>query len=156
MEKDNNFRAKWKVLLDETFDTLRKERNGEISTKEAQNILIRIDKDLDELDTDNNVSAKGMEKDSSVSPERIKWLKEVAWHLARVTRKYDRLSLEHELSHEEYMLLLDFEIEETHRYVEEIKRKIEEEKKEHDKYIRSLKKDRASSSVKFLFPIGEA
>ena len=96
-----------------------------------------------------------MEKNSSVSSERIKWLKDVAWHLARVTGKYNRLSIEHELSHEEFMLLSDFEIEESRKYGEEIKRKIEEERKEHEKYIRSLKK-RASSSVIFLFPIGEA
>ena len=105
-----------------------------------------------------------------LSDERIEWLKDVAWNLARVTRKYDRISVNNGLSLKEKILLMDFEAEEHKKWAEEIdietekiKRELEEEKKKHeeflretDEFIRSIKKDRASSSIKYLFPIGEA
>lgn len=114
---------------------------------------------------------------SELSDERIEWLKDVAWNLARVTRKYDRISVNNGLSLKEKIVLLDFEAEEQKKWAEEIeieteksKRELEEEKKKHeeflkeadgflketDEFIRSFKKDRASSSIKYLFPIGEA
>lgn len=107
---------------------------------------------------------------SELSDERIEWLKDVAWNLARVTGKYDWISVKDGLSFKEKLLLMDFwadeieiEIEESKRKNEEsmrkhkeYMRKCEEENKEIDEYIRSLKKDRASSSIKYLFPIGEA
>lgn len=114
---------------------------------------------------------------SELSDERIEWLKDVAWNLARVTRKYDRISVNNGLSLKEKIVLLDFEAEEQKKWAEEIeieteksKRELEEEKKKYeeflkeadgflketDEFIRSFKKDRASSSIKYLFPIGEA
>lgn len=114
---------------------------------------------------------------SELSDERIEWLKDVAWNLARVTRKYDRISVNNGLSLKEKIVLLDFEAEEQKKWAEEIeieteksKRELVEEKKKHeeflkeadgflketDEFIRSFKKDRASSSIKYLFPIGEA
>lgn len=114
---------------------------------------------------------------SELSDERIEWLKDVAWNLARVTGKYDRLSVCNELSHKEELLLWYLQAEEMEKWVEEMEikhkesmrkheefmRKCEEEHKkneeflrETDEFIRSLKKDRASSSIKYLFPIGEA
>lgn len=100
---------------------------------------------------------------SELSAERIEWLKDVAWNLARVTRKYDRISVNNGLSLKEKILLMYFEAEEHKKWAEEInieteniKRELEEEKKKHEEFIRSIKKDRASSSIKYLFPIGEA
>lgn len=107
---------------------------------------------------------------SELSDERIEWLKDVAWNLARVTRKYDRVSVNKGLSLKEKILLLDFEAEEHKKWAEEIKIEREEDKKKHeefmreqkefiretDEFIRSLKRDRASSPIKYLFPIGEA
>lgn len=85
---------------------------------------------------------------SELSDERVNWLKDVAWNLARVTRKYDRNSLKKELSYEEYNLLMEFEIEEGYRYCEEIDRENER--------IRMELERKDSSSIKYLFPIGEA
>lgn len=93
---------------------------------------------------------------SELSDERIEWLKDVAWNLARVTRKYDRFSVNDELSLKEKLILLYFEREEFLRDWEEEKKKNEEFLRETDTFIHSLKKDRASSSIKYLFPIGEA
>lgn len=100
---------------------------------------------------------------SELSDERIEWLKDVAWNLARVTGKYDRFSVNNGLSLKEKILLLDFEAEESEKWGEELEIKRKEEHKEFeeflretDEFIRALKKDRASSSIKYLFPIGEA
>ena len=93
---------------------------------------------------------------SELSDERIEWLKDVAWNLASATRKYDRFSVNDELSLKEKLILLYFEREEFLRDWEEEKKKNEEFLRETDEFIRSLKKDRASSSIKYLFPIGEA
>lgn len=107
---------------------------------------------------------------SELSDERIEWLKDVAWNLARVTRKYDRFSVNSGLSHKEEIVLSYFEIEEMKKCLEEIKIEREEDKKKHeefmreqkefiretDEFIRSLKRDRASSSINYPFPIGEA
>ena len=86
---------------------------------------------------------------SELSDKRKKWFKDVAWNLARVTDKYDRLSVYNGLSHKEELLLLYLETEETKKWNEELKI-------EHEEYIRSFKKDQASSTIKYLFPIGEA
>lgn len=48
------------------------------------------------------------------------------------------------------------EHEEFIREHEEFIRKCEEDNKKVDEFIRSLKKDRVSSSIKYFFPIGEA
>ena len=93
---------------------------------------------------------------SELSDERIEWLKDVAWNLASATRKYDRFSVNDELSLKEKLILLYFEREEFLRDWEEGKKKHEEFLRETDEFIRSIKKDRASSSIKYLFPIGEA
>ena len=93
---------------------------------------------------------------SDLSDERIEWLKDVAWNLARVTRKYDRLSVNNRLSPKEKIILLHFEVEEQNKWIEEMEIEREEEKKKHEYFIRSLKRDRASSSINYPFPIGEA
>jgi hypothetical protein len=107
---------------------------------------------------------------SELSDERIEWLKDVAWNLARVTRKYDRFSVNNGLSLKEKIVLLHFEVEENEKWIEEMKIKHEEEKKKHeefireteefiretDEFIRSIKRDRASSFINYPFPIGEA
>ena len=100
---------------------------------------------------------------------RIEWLREVAYNFARVTRKYDRFSVYKTLSEGEYYLLLQFEAEESLQLAEEAKRKAEEAKREAEEAKREAEEaereyngfkrelDRkASSSVKCLFPIGEA
>lgn len=86
-------------------------------------------------------------KDNSISVERINWLKEVAWHLARVTRKYDR-SIYDELPVNEKSLLYEFEHKESLLYIEEIKSR-------NDVLARKTK-GKASSSISYLFPMGEA
>ena len=88
---------------------------------------------------------------SELSDERIEWLKDVAWNLARVTRKYDRISVNNGLSLKEQILLLDFEAEECKKWIEH-----EEYMRKHEEFMRHSKKDQASSSIKYLFPIGEA
>lgn len=93
---------------------------------------------------------------SELSDERIEWLKDVAWNLARVTRKYDRISVNNGLSLKEQILLLDFEAEECKKWIEEMEIEHEEYMRKHEEFMRSLKKDQASSSIKYLFPIGEA
>ncbi len=107
---------------------------------------------------------------SELSDERVNWLKDVAWNLARVTRKYERFSVYNGLSLKEKILLLDFETEETKKWTEEMKIEHEESMRKHEDFLRetdefiretdafisSLNKDEASSSIKFLFPIGEA
>lgn len=57
-----------------------------------------------------------------VGNDRLNWLREVAYHLARVTNRYDRSSIWKALSDEEKLTLTKFELEETKRYAEEIKR----------------------------------
>lgn len=93
---------------------------------------------------------------SELSDERIEWLKDVAWNLARVTRKYDRISVNNGLSLKEQILLLDFEAEECKKWIEEMEIEHEEYMRKHEEFMRSLKKDQASSSINYLFPIGEA
>lgn len=93
---------------------------------------------------------------SELSDERIEWLKDVAWNLARVTRKYDRISVNNGLSLKEQILLLDFEAEECKKWIEEMEIEHEEYMRKHEEFMRHSKKDQASSSIKYLFPIGEA
>jgi hypothetical protein len=107
---------------------------------------------------------------SELSDERIEWLKDVAWNLARVTRKYDRISVCDGLSLKEKILLLDFEAEESKKWIEEMEieheefmrkqieldRETEKFIRETDEFIRSLKRDRASSFINYPFFIGEA
>ena len=84
-----------------------------------------------------------------MSEERLQWFKDVAWNLARVTGKYDRLATIKELSILEKLILIKIETEETEKWNEELKRELEEWWREHEK-------KRASSSMIYLFPIGEA
>lgn len=106
--------------------------------------------------TDKDYHKQILELLSELSDERIEWLKDVAWNLARVTRKYDRISVNNGLSLKEQILLLVFEAEENKKWIEEMKIEHEEYMRKHEEFMRSLKKDQASSSIKYLFPIGEA
>ena len=78
---------------------------------------------------------------TTLSEKRIKWLKDVAWNLARITHKYDRSVLDEELTYQELHLLSEFEIEEQMKIIEE---------------LRQRRIEKASSSIIYLFPIGEA
>ena len=98
-----------------------------------------------------------------MSEERLQWFKDVAWNLARVTGKYDRLATIKELSILEKLILIKIEVEETEKWNEELKREHEEWQREHDKWWREHdkwwrehEKKRASASINYLFPIGEA
>lgn len=57
-----------------------------------------------------------------VGKDRLNWLREVAYHLARVTNRYDRSSIWKALSDEEKLTLMRLEIEETKKYTAEINR----------------------------------
>lgn len=57
-----------------------------------------------------------------VEKDRLNWLKEVACNLARVTNRYDRLSVWKVLSDEEKSTLIRLELEETKKYAAELKR----------------------------------
>ena len=89
---------------------------------------------------------------SQLSDERIQWFKDVAWNLARITNKYDRESLYKDLPHAELMVLLSFEAEETIKWSKEMKN-------EHQEFLRKLRQmkvEKASASLNYIFPIGEA
>ena len=91
----------------------------------------------------------------SLSDERIEWFEDVAWNLARVTRKYDRTSVYNGLPFKEYLLLSYLEIEEINKWNEEIK--FENEILERKlKSIRSFEKKEVQDSISYPFPIGEA
>ena len=105
-----------------------------------------------------------------MSEERFQWFNDVAWNLARVTGKYDRLAIFKELSILEKLILIKIETEETKKWTEESKleheewlrkqeewlRKDEEWWREHNKWLREQEAKRASASLNYLFPIGEA
>ena len=105
-----------------------------------------------------------------MSEERLQWLEDVAWNLARRTGKYDRLAIHKELSILEKLIIIKIETEETKRWNEELEIEHEEWKREqeewwrkhnewwrkHNEWWREYEKKRASSSIKYLFPIGEA
>ena len=98
-----------------------------------------------------------------MSEERLQWLEDVAWNLARRTGKYDRLAIHKELSILEELIIIKIETEETKRWNEELEIEHEEWKREqeewwrkHNEWWREYEKKRASSSIKYLFPIGEA
>ena len=98
-----------------------------------------------------------------MSEERFQWFNDVAWNLARVTGKYDRLAIFKELSILEKLILIKIETEETKKWTEELKleheewlRKDEEWWREHNKWLREQEAKRASASLNYLFPIGEA
>lgn len=87
-----------------------------------------------------------------MSEERIQWIKDVAWNLARRTGKFDILAISKELSSVERMILYLFLAEETNKVTDE-------EKIEHEKFMRNIRQhniEKASSSMIYLFPIGEA
>lgn len=98
-----------------------------------------------------------------MSEERIQWIYDVAWNLARITGKYDRFAISKELSVVEYMILCLFEAEETElaraedmRKHNEWRREQEEWWREYEKRQREQETKRASASLNYLFPIGEA
>lgn len=112
-----------------------------------------------------------------MSEERLQWFKDVAWNLARVTGKYDRLATIKELSILEKLILIKIETEETKKWNEELNllsefehqeymKKIEEQERKSEDFrqkfekfkriIRQYNIDKASSSMIYLFPIGEA
>jgi len=106
--------------------------------------------------TDKEIRKTILQLSSGLSEDWIEWLKNVAWNLARVTGKYDRISINSGLSLKERLLLSCFELEEMKKW--RIEMKIEHEKfmREHNDYLRSRKKDQDSISIKYPFPIGEA
>lgn len=75
-----------------------------------------------------------------VVTDRLDWLREVAYHLARVTKRYDRISVWKALSDEEKLALMRLEIEETKKYTAELKRDSEVDKQ----------------LISYSFPIAEA
>ena len=105
-----------------------------------------------------------------MSEERLQWLEDVAWNLARHTGKYDRLAIHKELSILEKLIIIIIETEETKRWNEELEIEHEEWKREHEEWKREqeewwrkhnewwreYEKKRASASMNYLFPIGEA
>lgn len=111
---------------------------------------------------------------SQLSDERIEWLKEVALNLARNTEKYDRMSIYQDLSPMENFICSHFEADETHKITEEMhiehikfeermrirmekeRREYEEFLRETDEFIQKYRNEKASSSMIYLFPIGEA
>ena len=101
-----------------------------------------------------------------LSEDRIKWLKDVAWNLSRITHKYDRLEIYEKLTYQELHLLCEFEHEEDLKIheedlkiIEEHERKYEDFRRKFEKYKRNIRQyniEKASSSMIYLFPIGEA
>ncbi len=57
-----------------------------------------------------------------VGKDRLSWLREVAYNLARVTNRYNRSSIWKALSDEEKLTLMRLEIEETKKYTAELNR----------------------------------
>ena len=94
-----------------------------------------------------------------MSEERIQWIKDVAWNLARITEKYNRFAITKELSVVETMILYLFETEETKKWNAEMKIIYEEERRKHKEFLRKIRQkniEKSSSSMIYLFPIGEA
>lgn len=58
----------------------------------------------------------------TVGTDRLNWLREVAYHLARVTKRYDRSSIWKAISDEEKLTLMRLELEETKKYTAELKK----------------------------------
>ena len=84
-----------------------------------------------------------------LSEERILWLKDVAWNLARNTGEYDRFVLGKELSPVEEMIEARFEAEETEKWCKEMERDRQE-------WWCEYEKKQASAYLNYIFPIGEA
>lgn len=116
-----------------------------------------------------------------MSEERFQWFKDVAWNLARVTGKYDRLAIYKELSILEKLILIKIETEETKKWNEELElerqrehnkwlreqeewqreqeewwREQEEWQRKNEEWWREQEAKQASASLNYLFPIGEA
>ena len=81
-----------------------------------------------------------------LSDERIQWLKDAARNCANDHLKSESLTFN--LPHAELMVFLEFEHEETDRFIKEIRESLREK--------RQREIERASSSMIYLFPIGEA
>lgn len=97
------------------------------------------------------------------SKERIKWLKDVAWNLARNTHKYERMAIYKELSIHELTLLSQFEHKEDTKLIEKMKIEFDKDRREQEsflreteEFIRRLKRNDASSTINYPFPLGEA
>ena len=89
---------------------------------------------------------------TTLSEDRIKWLKDVAWNLSRITHKYDRLAIYEELTYQELHLLSEYEHEEDMKII----RELEGGNKRLEAFLREIEKEKASASMNYLFPIGEA
>ena len=91
-----------------------------------------------------------------MSEERLQWFKDVAWNLARVTGKYDRLATTKGLSILERLILIKIETEESEKWNEECQREHDKWLREHEEWLREFNKKQASASMNYSFPIGEA
>ena len=88
-----------------------------------------------------------------LSDERIQWLKDAARNYANDPWKYKSLS--RNMPHADFMVFDTFVNKEHERFIEETERFIEEHR-EFMREIRQREIEKASSSMIYLFPIGEA
>lgn len=88
-----------------------------------------------------------------LSDERIQWLKDAARSYAN--DPWTNESLSKNLPHADFIVFNTFLNKEHERFIEETDRFIEESKKFREK-MRQRELEKASSSIIYLFPIGEA